>query len=201
MKGSKLQGKEGPLIKLRNTTSNSELANISSKHSGGGISEGYESVSPKNVPSVLGKRSAEDSASARRTEHFSMGHEDDASVSGDPIDDGSSLASVSQASTKERKPFLKFKIPKNSSNGNQNTSSDSNIGNPDSLPPGKNEIIYTRGQRSKRRRPAVGDEESSQKFEDSTIKDFTDANWILQKLGKDAAGKRVEVHQPSSNSW
>lgn len=205
MKGSKLQGKEGPLIKLR-SASNSEFSNISSKHSGGGFSEGYESGSPKNTHSVLGKRSAEDSApgvpSSRRSKHFSMGHGEDVSVSGDPIDDSSSLPSVSQTSTKERKPFLKFKIPKNTTNGNQNVSSDSNIGNQDSLPPtGKNEIIYTRGQRSKRRRPAAGDEELSQKREDSTIKDFTDANWILQKLGKDATGKRVEVHQPSSNSW
>ncbi|CBI24915.3 unnamed protein product, partial [Vitis vinifera] len=28
-----------------------------------------------------------------------------------------------------------------------------------------------------------------------------DANWILKKLGKDAIGKRVEVHQSSDNSW
>jgi hypothetical protein len=28
-----------------------------------------------------------------------------------------------------------------------------------------------------------------------------EANWILKKLGKDAIGKRVEVHQPSDNSW
>ncbi|KAF7831738.1 Histone-lysine N-methyltransferase 2B isoform A [Senna tora] len=28
-----------------------------------------------------------------------------------------------------------------------------------------------------------------------------DANWILMKLGKEAIGKRVEVHQTSDNSW
>jgi hypothetical protein len=28
-----------------------------------------------------------------------------------------------------------------------------------------------------------------------------EANWILKKLGYDAIGKRVEVHQPSDNSW
>ncbi|XP_057790090.1 uncharacterized protein LOC131007027 isoform X2 [Salvia miltiorrhiza] len=200
-KGLKLQVKDGPLIKLKNA-SNLGLSNIR------GFSEGHESVSPRNTYSILGKRSAEDSASARsgpevpasrRSKHTSIGHGEDVSASGDLIDDSSSLPSVSQAPTKERKPYLKFKIPKNSNNGNQIVSS---TGNQDSLPPpGKDEITYTRGQRSKRRRPAPGDEDSSQRHEDSTIKDFTDANWILQKLGKDAAGKRVEVHQSSSNSW
>lgn len=198
VKGLKLHVKDGPLIKLKNASN--------SKHTGGGFSEGHESVSPRNTYSVLGKRSAEESASevpaSRRSRHTSIGHGEDASVSGDLIDDSSSLPSVSQAPTKERKPYLKFKIPKNSSNGNQIVSSNLNIGNQDSLPPaGKDEITYTRGQRSKRRRPAPGDEDSSHWREDSTIKDFTDANWILQKLGKDAAGKRVEVHQPSGNSW
>ncbi|XP_041998501.1 uncharacterized protein LOC121748305 [Salvia splendens] len=205
VKGIKLHVKEGPLIKLKNA-SNLGLSNsnITSKHTGGGFSDGHESVSPRNTYSVLGKRSAEESASARsgseapasrRIKYSSKGHGDDASVSGDYIDDSS-------APTKERKPYLKFKIPKNSNNGNQTVSSNLTIGNQDSLPPsGKDEITYTRGQRSKRRRPAPGDEDSSQWREDSTVKDFTDANWILQKLGKDAAGKRVEVHQPSSNSW
>lgn len=185
VKGFKLQVKEGSLIKLRNA-SNSELE---------GLSEDHESVSPRNKNSVLGKRNAEDIAS-RRSKQASMG---DVSVSGDLVDDSSNLPSVSEAPAKERKPFLKFKIPKNLNNGNSNLS----IGTLDSLPPppGKDELTYTRGQRSKRRRPAVGDEDSSQTREDSTIKDFSDANWILQKLGKGAAGKRVEVHQPSSNSW
>jgi hypothetical protein len=31
--------------------------------------------------------------------------------------------------------------------------------------------------------------------------EMTEANRILKKLGKDAIGKRVEVHQPSDNSW
>lgn len=185
VKGFKLQGKEGPLIRFRNA-SNSELE---------GLSEGHESVSPSNKNSVLGKRNAEDSAS-RRSKQASMG---DVSVSGDLVDDSSNLPSVSEAPTKERKPFLKFKIPKNLNNGNSNL----NVGKLESFPPplGKDELTYTRGQRSKRRRPAVGDEDSSHAREDSTIKDFSDVNWILQKLGKGAAGKRVEVHQPSSNSW
>ncbi|KAG9133854.1 hypothetical protein Leryth_017935 [Lithospermum erythrorhizon] len=31
--------------------------------------------------------------------------------------------------------------------------------------------------------------------------EIMDANWILQKLGKVAIGKRVEVHQATDNSW
>ncbi|KAL2514446.1 hypothetical protein Fot_28417 [Forsythia ovata] len=33
------------------------------------------------------------------------------------------------------------------------------------------------------------------------MNEIMDANWILQNLGKDSAGKRVEIHQPSNNSW
>lgn len=122
--------------------------------------------------------------------------------SGDLIDDKGNNEFISQAPEKDRKPYLKFKIPKNSSNGSQSAPSNSKIENHNLMPlPGKDEITYTRGQRSKRRRSGVGDEETSQWGEDNTIKDFTDANWILQKLGKGAAGKRVEVHHTSDNSW
>jgi hypothetical protein len=31
--------------------------------------------------------------------------------------------------------------------------------------------------------------------------DVVDAEWILKKLGRDAIGKRVEVHEGSVNSW
>ncbi|KAI3448879.1 hypothetical protein Pfo_005544 [Paulownia fortunei] len=206
VKGSNVREKDGHLIKLKNA--NSEL--FSSKLTGGEFAEGYESVSQKNTHSVLGKRGTEDSASARsgsevpvsrRNKYSLMKNAEDGSVSGDLIDDSSSIPSISQA-TKDRKPYLKFKIPKNSNNGNQNVPSNLSTGNQNPLPlPGKDEITYTRGQRSKRRRPALGDEDASQWRGDNTMKDFTDANWILQKLGKDAAGKRVEIHQPSNNSW
>ncbi|GKB49213.1 hypothetical protein Tco_0899966 [Tanacetum coccineum] len=35
----------------------------------------------------------------------------------------------------------------------------------------------------------------------SSMGEIMDANWIIQKLGKHAIGKIVEVHQPSNNSW
>ncbi|PIN27162.1 putative transcription factor HALR/MLL3, involved in embryonic development [Handroanthus impetiginosus] len=208
VKGSKLREKEGPMIKLKK--SNSELPSISPKLTEGEFADAEQTVSQKNTYSVLGKRGTEESTSARsgsdvpvskRSKHSSK-HAEDGSVSDDLIDDSGELPSISQASTKDRKPFLKFKIPKNSNNGNQDVISNLTSGNQNPLPlPGKDEITYARGQRSKRRRPALGDEDSTQWCEDNAIKDFAAANWILQKLGKDAAGKRVEVHQPSSDSW
>ncbi|ONK59700.1 uncharacterized protein A4U43_C08F9470 [Asparagus officinalis] len=68
-----------------------------------------------------------------------------------------------------------------------------------------------KGQRSKRKRPSTtfkvgggtGEEENSNTHLakiPSTDQEM-EANWILQKLGKDAIGKRVEVHHSSDNSW
>ncbi|KAI3445034.1 hypothetical protein Pfo_001699 [Paulownia fortunei] len=210
VKSSKSREKEGHLIKIKNASS--EVSNISSKLMVGEFSDVFESGSPQNIHSLLGKRGTEDSASARsgsevpvsrRNKYSSLKYGEDGSIiSGELIDDNSSSPSMSQASSKDRKPYLIFKIPKNSNNGNQNVPSNLNNGNQNPLPlPGKEDITYTRGQRSKRRRPALGDGDTSQWHEDNTMKEFTDANWILQKLGKDAAGKRVEIHQSSNNTW
>jgi hypothetical protein len=63
-----------------------------------------------------------------------------------------------------------------------------------------------RGQRSKRKR-ASSLMEKTMYNEDEGMppshldSEMTEANRILKKLGKDAIGKRVEVHQPSDNSW
>ncbi|XP_073025371.1 uncharacterized protein [Primulina eburnea] len=186
VKISMLRGKEGNLINIKND--NSEVSDFS---------DGYESVSPKNKHSALGKRAIEDIESARsgsdilvsrRNNYSFMKYaEDGPTISGDLNDDNVSIPTIPQASEKDHKPHLKFKIPNNSKHGNQTAL--------------KEEITYTRGQRSKRRRQAQGDEDTSQWQEDDTMKEFTDANWVLQKLGKDAAGKRVEIHQPSTNSW
>ncbi|KAL3832954.1 hypothetical protein ACJIZ3_007690 [Penstemon smallii] len=200
VKGSKFRENDGHLIKLKNAKQ--EASNVSSKLSGGEFADGYESISPKNKHSLLGKRGIEDIDSARsgseskRIKHMPMKFaEDGPTVPGDLVDDNNSTI-------KDRKPYLKFKIPKSSNNGNQSAPSNLNIENQNALPlRGKEEITYTRGQRSKRRRPAQGDEDTSQRRDDNTIKDFMDANWILQKLGKDAAGKRVEIHQPANDSW
>ncbi|KAL7126133.1 hypothetical protein ABFS83_14G165300 [Erythranthe nasuta] len=194
VKDSKLREKDGRFIKLKNP--NSGPSNINSKMTVGETAEEYKPVSPKITSTVLGKRVNEDSAYTRSGKrHTSVKQAEDESVFGDLVEENST-ATISQSSVKDRKPNLKFKIPKTCNEGNQNVSSSLNTINQSPLPlAGKDELIYTRGQRSKRKRP-IGDQN-----EDNAIKDFTDANWILQKLGKDAAGKRVEVHQPSDNTW
>lgn len=207
MKSSKFQEKEGPLMKFKNV--NSEASNTSSKHAGG-FSKVFESDNPQGTHSLLGKRGREDGASARRgldvpvtrrNKYSSIKSEDDVpTMSRELVEENSSFPPMSQAFSEGHKPHLIFRIPRNSNMGNQNDQSNSSNGNSLRLS-GKEDITYTRGQRSKRRRPALGDGDTSEPHEDNTIKEFTDANWILQKLGKDAAGKRVEIHQSSNNTW
>uniref|UniRef100_A0A7N0TXI6 Uncharacterized protein n=1 Tax=Kalanchoe fedtschenkoi TaxID=63787 RepID=A0A7N0TXI6_KALFE len=68
------------------------------------------------------------------------------------------------------------------------------------------EKSLVKGQRSKRKRSsnieklALQDNYTS-RMEQGSVDASMDANWILKRLGKDAIGKRVEVHQPSDNSW
>ncbi|KAL2939909.1 Histone-lysine N-methyltransferase 2B [Bienertia sinuspersici] len=77
------------------------------------------------------------------------------------------------------------------------------------VPNSEEERGSVKGQRSKRKRPSSAVEKPKhQEQEDVTeaqdenlMNEIMDANWILKKLGKDAIGKRVEVHQPSDNSW
>ncbi|URD79702.1 PHD [Musa troglodytarum] len=63
-----------------------------------------------------------------------------------------------------------------------------------------------KGQRSKRKRPSTEtmggwqDDRSSKLHLENLIDEAMDANWILQKLGKDAIGKRIEV-QSTNSSW
>ena len=64
-------------------------------------------------------------------------------------------------------------------------------------------------QRSKRKRPSPSMEKSGSRDDvasnDSVPENMTeevmDAKWILQKLGKGAIGKRVEVHLQSGGAW
>lgn len=74
-------------------------------------------------------------------------------------------------------------------------------------PHGEEETAIVKGQRSKRKRPSSLAErpnhrEDAEETQDNNLmNEIMDANWILKKLGKDAVGKRVEVNQPSDNSW
>lgn len=105
---------------------------------------------------------------------------------------------VSQSLPKDSKPLLKLKF-KNINRENP----------PSQLSLWDEEKSSIKGQRSKRKRPSPlmakasndGDEDVNRQHQDNLLDEIMDANWILKKLGKDAIGKRVEVHQPSDNSW
>uniref|UniRef100_A0A803NBN8 PHD-type domain-containing protein n=1 Tax=Chenopodium quinoa TaxID=63459 RepID=A0A803NBN8_CHEQI len=99
------------------------------------------------------------------------------------------------ASLKDSRPLLrlKFKTPYPSS----------------WVPNSEEERGSVKGQRSKRKRPSPlvekpkhhEQEDVTESQDDNLMNEIMDANWILKKLGKDAIGKRVEVHQSSDNSW
>lgn len=70
--------------------------------------------------------------------------------------------------------------------------------------PKEEERNVVKGQRSKRKRPfSLIDKGESfgHSLHEDTIDEPMNADWILQKLGKNAIGKRVEVHQSSDDSW
>ncbi|KAG7565367.1 Zinc finger RING-type [Arabidopsis suecica] len=86
--------------------------------------------------------------------------------------------------------------------------------NPESQEGEAPSIVYERGKsgkghRSKRKRaspPAEKsafneDEDVSLSREDSLLDEMLDASWILKKLGKDAKGKKVQIHEASDDSW
>lgn len=86
--------------------------------------------------------------------------------------------------------------------------------NPESQEREAPRIVYERsksgkGHRSKRKRaspPAEKsafneDEDVSLSREDSLLDEMLDASWILKKLGKDAKGKQVQIHEASDNTW
>ncbi|CAN8254703.1 unnamed protein product [Cochlearia groenlandica] len=66
-----------------------------------------------------------------------------------------------------------------------------------------------KGHRSKRKRASLPaeksefneDEDVSLSREDSLLDEMLDASWILKKLGNDAKGKKVQIHDASDNSW
>ncbi|XP_062202260.1 uncharacterized protein LOC133904752 [Phragmites australis] len=68
------------------------------------------------------------------------------------------------------------------------------------------QLNVAKGQRSKRKRPSMDkvdglDGKSAKRHQQSTDDEVMDANWILRKLGKDAIGKRIEVHLASDGKW
>ncbi|KAF7836055.1 RING/FYVE/PHD-type zinc finger family protein [Senna tora] len=180
----------------------SELNPTSSR---GNIADGCESVPlvrPRRI--FLGKRNTEgvnDQVGAVRAisrgERTFLGKQSEGRSDTIEETDDNTNHTPSHSLPKESKPLLRFKIKKPS------------IESQNSSPPQEDEKTTIKGQRSKRKRPSPfmekasnnEDEDVAQSHQDGPMDEIMDANWILMKLGKDAIGKRVEVHQTSDNSW
>lgn len=193
------------MIKIKKART--EVTDMPSKFAGAKFSDGMESVSALNTRALSGKKSRESSITGVRTNTELQDNKASKlpsipageSTPGALVDmnDDSGRTPVSH-SQKESKPLLKLKF-KNPISANQSSWASFK----------EDEKSSVKGQRSKRKRPSPSrekvsiksEDDASRAYEERTMDEIMDANWILQKLGKDAIGKRVEVHQSSDNSW
>ncbi|XP_040994816.1 uncharacterized protein LOC121241203 isoform X2 [Juglans microcarpa x Juglans regia] len=184
----KVAGKEGNLLKLGEVKP--ETSDVNIKFGRGGA-EAHESITQVRTQMLLGKRNSEGNMAAAgslgevRGSKELLGKPAERSEKYDECNDDYGQTTGSHL-PKDIKSLLKFKLQKPTLE-NQNS------------PHPEEEKNSIKGQRSKRRRPSPLEKTS---FNESGLMDeIMDANWILKKLGKDAIGKRVEVHQSSDNSW
>lgn len=166
----------------------------------GTVSNGCEGVSLERPHILHGKRSTEgviDQIGAveakSRVERMYLGKLSEGRSDAHDDKDDNNNQTPSHSLPKDPKPSLKFKFKKPTVE-NENTLH------------WEEEKTTIKGQRSKRKRPSSFIEKTSfNEGEDGgqivIMDEIMDANWILMKLGKDAIGKRVEVHQASDNSW
>eukprot|EP00258_Populus_trichocarpa_P048607 XP_024464626.1 uncharacterized protein LOC7467337 isoform X2 [Populus trichocarpa] len=199
----KFARREGNLIKFGKVKA--EASNFSPKSDGGSHADGYETVPLDYARVSSAKKSLEGSRAAvgpagevtkLRSDKLSVGKQSEVRAdTHTESNDESGDTPILQSLQKDSKFSLKLKIKK------------PNFENQSSLIPlREEEKSNIRGQRSKRKRSLNfmektmynEDEGMSQSHLDS---EMMEANWILKKLGYDAIGKRVEVHQPSDNSW
>ncbi|CAK7330879.1 unnamed protein product [Dovyalis caffra] len=195
----KFARREGNLIKFGNVKA--EASNLNPKSDGESHADGCEAVSLDHARVSSAKRSLEGSRAAGevpalRSDKLSLGKQSEVRPeTHTESNDDSGDTPILHSLPKDSKLSLKLKIKK------------PNLENQSSLIPlHEEEKSNIRGQRSKRKRASTfmekttynEDEDMSQSHLDS---EMMEANWILKKLGKDAIGKRVEVHQPSDNSW
>ncbi|XP_058073679.1 uncharacterized protein LOC131222567 isoform X2 [Magnolia sinica] len=205
LRSKKHSGKVSSTIKLGKVKL--EVSQSNTKVSRGNITEELDSAS-EITPTVLGRRDVQESSTAvepvtvaalRNDEGLLRKHSKGGSI-GLRVEshDNILLPPVSGSISKDPKPLLKLKF-KNPYFGNQSSW----------VSQGEEEKNTVKGQRSKRKRPSPStekapareDENDGHLQQENPINDeVMDANWILKKLGKDAIGKRVEVHQPSDNS-
>ncbi|KAI9116674.1 hypothetical protein K1719_012332 [Acacia pycnantha] len=178
----------------------SELNSVSVRSN---VADGSESVRIERPLILFGKRRTErttgqDGAvqTMSQGERMFMGKQSEGRSDAYDETDDNSNHTPSHSLPKDPKPLLRLKFKKPS------------IESQNSLHR-EDEKITIKGQRSKRKRPSPfmekvsnnEDEDVAQSHQDGVMDEILEANWILMKLGKDAIGKRVEVHQASDNSW
>ncbi|KAI4323419.1 hypothetical protein L6164_023026 [Bauhinia variegata] len=199
-KGLKVSGRDGNLIKLGKVKP--EVSELISNSGRGNTTDGSEAIPLERPRIFFGKHSMEgridqagNAEATSRGDRICVGKQSEGrSDAYDENDDNSNQAS-SHYTPKDSKPLLRLKFKK-PSNDNQNS-------------PHLEEKTAIKGQRSKRKRPSPfmekaslnEDENTEQPHQDTLMDEIMDANWILMKLGKDAIGKRVEVHHTADNSW
>ncbi|XP_047310949.1 uncharacterized protein LOC124914444 [Impatiens glandulifera] len=198
--------KEGSLIKIKKK--NLEVPQINTRFSGGSKANGDESVSSGNPhvsqhsKSVIRNVATSEAPTTSNPIVYSRKNTEGKSGTSVGINIKSSvpMSSGSQPPPqKDSKPLLKLKF-KNPYFENQTSWSSHGV---------DEKSCSVKGRRSKRKRHpnreksvSMGEDEQHDSIgEDTSINEILDANWILQKLGKDSIGKRVEIHQPSDNSW
>ncbi|XP_024464624.2 uncharacterized protein LOC7467338 isoform X2 [Populus trichocarpa] len=200
----KFARREGNLIKFGKVKA--EASNFNPKSDGGSHSDGYETVPLDHARVSSAKKSLEGSRAVvrpaggevptLRSDKLSLGKQSEVRPDTHTESNGDSGDTpIFHSLPKESKLSLKLKIKK------------PNLENQSSLIHlHEEEKSNIRGQRSKRKR-ASSLMEKTMYNEDEGMppshldSEMTEANRILKKLGKDAIGKRVEVHQPSDNSW
>ncbi|KAK0573201.1 hypothetical protein LWI29_004263 [Acer saccharum] len=195
-KGLKIGGRDGNVIKLGKVRQ--EVPDSDTKFGRGSSVDGSE----EHARVSLGKRNADGSrvtagpvgeVATLRGDKVVSGKQMEGrpDAYGESNDDTPVLHSLPKPSLK-----LKFRKPTLESQNAQ-------------TPQPEEERSSIKGQRSKRKRPSPllekasfnEGEDVSQSNQDSLMDEMMDANWILKRLGKDAIGKIVEVHQPSENTW
>lgn len=198
----KFSRREQSSIKLGKNRS--EISGLNPKVDKGNVGDVHANTSPQQSRAASGKRNIDDSRVTAestgevlplRKRKVVLGKQSEGRVdpSGETNEDHGHTPVL-----KDSKPTLKFKFKK--PNPENQTSQ---------ILLNEEEKSLTKGQRSKRKRPSTekssfnGDEDAdvTQSNPDSLTDGMMDASWILKKLGKDAVGKRVEVHQASDNSW
>lgn len=195
-KDLKVSGREGNFIKLGKVKP--EITEPNPTSGRGNTADGCGSVPLERPRIFIGKRNSEGviDRAISRGERPSAGKQSEGrSDTHDETDDNTNNT-PSHSLPKDSKPLLRFKFKKPSIESQ-------------SSPQREDEKTTIKGQRSKRKRPSPlmekastnEDEDVAQSLQDGPMDEIMDANWILMKLGKDAVGKRVEVHQTSDNSW